>query len=437
MNSSDKIKRLFKNAELSVDPNTDEKMFDDVLQARQTVTKKVSAMPEIWRITMKNPITKLAIAAVFVIACFTGLTMFDRTSGVVLANVLTRIEQISAYMYQMNMSTTGSLVRGDKSIDINQETQSTIIFSQEYGVKMITENLDPNSEGTISQEKFLLLKEKNLITLLHEQKSYTRMEFDDAYFERMKKESYDPHKMVELILECEYKSLGISTIDGIKVAGFQTNDPKYQGGVLGHVDIILWVDVKTQLPVQIEMNFQMEGQVNMSMNCVIHNFQWDVAVDAAEFQPIIPDDYTSALGDSIKVPAFNEETAIQGLKLHADLIGNYPEELNPVTLPSQIFKIMKSGTPAAKRLQEEIKEKKTQKLTESMMSIQGAGMFYMQLVQENKAPAYYGDIITPEDADQVLMRWKVSDTEYRVIYGNLNAETVEAEVLAELESALE
>ena len=72
-----------------------------------------------------------------------------------------------------------------------------------------------------------------------------------------------------------------------------------------------------------------------------------------------------------------------------------------------------------------------------MMSIQGAGMFYMQLVQENKAPAYYGDIITPEDADQVLMRWKVSDTEYRVIYGNLNAETVEAEVLAELESALE
>jgi len=34
------------------------------------------------------------------------------------------------------------------------------------------------------------------------------------------------------------------------------------------------------------------------------------------------------------------------------------------------------------------------------------------------------------------MRWKVSDNEYRVIYGDLHAETVTPEKLSELENAL-
>jgi hypothetical protein len=34
------------------------------------------------------------------------------------------------------------------------------------------------------------------------------------------------------------------------------------------------------------------------------------------------------------------------------------------------------------------------------------------------------------------MRWKVSDKEYRVIFGDLHTQTVTAEKLAELEAAL-
>ena len=73
---------------------------------------------------------------------------------------------------------------------------------------------------------------------------------------------------------------------------------------------------------------------------------------------------------------------------------------------------------------------------EIMRPIQSLGMFYMTLVQEKKEPAYYGDVVGPDDADKVLLRWKVSDTEYRVIYGNLTAETVSAGKLAELESKI-
>ena len=37
---------------------------------------------------------------------------------------------------------------------------------------------------------------------------------------------------------------------------------------------------------------------------------------------------------------------------------------------------------------------------------------------------------------KVLLRWKVSENEYRVIFGDLHAETVSPEKLAELEKAL-
>ena len=71
-----------------------------------------------------------------------------------------------------------------------------------------------------------------------------------------------------------------------------------------------------------------------------------------------------------------------------------------------------------------------------MRQIQSLVMFYTTLVQEKKEPAYYGESVTPADTDKVLLRWKTSDSEYRVIFGDLRAETVTPEKLAELEAAL-
>ena len=55
---------------------------------------------------------------------------------------------------------------------------------------------------------------------------------------------------------------------------------------------------------------------------------------------------------------------------------------------------------------------------------------------DGKRPAYYGMTVIPKDADKVLLRWKVSDNEYRVIFGDLRAKTVTAEALAELEKVV-
>jgi hypothetical protein len=41
-----------------------------------------------------------------------------------------------------------------------------------------------------------------------------------------------------------------------------------------------------------------------------------------------------------------------------------------------------------------------------------------------------------KDTGKVLLRWKVSDKEYRVIFGDLHTETVSPERLAQLEEAM-
>jgi predicted house-cleaning noncanonical NTP pyrophosphatase (MazG superfamily) len=146
----------------------------------------------------------------------------------------------------------------------------------------------------------------------------------------------------------------------------------------------------------------------------------------------------------VKWPAhITEETAIQGLKVFVELLGKYPDT-EIITNDDDVAPVLrlaeKSETPAAMRLKEETKglteDEIGNKLADFLMPIRGLAMFYSLLQYDKKGPAYYGQTVTPKDADKVLLRWKVSDNEYRVIYGDLHAETVTPEKLAELEADL-
>jgi len=70
MKPADEIRRLFKNAELGVDPDADEKVFEDVFDAHKETIEDTPAMPEIWRIIMKSPLTRISAAAVVVLAAY-------------------------------------------------------------------------------------------------------------------------------------------------------------------------------------------------------------------------------------------------------------------------------------------------------------------------------------------------------------------------------
>jgi hypothetical protein len=62
------------------------------------------------------------------------------------------------------------------------------------------------------------------------------------------------------------------------------------------------------------------------------------------------------------------------------------------------------------------------------------GFAWMNTIQRhNPDAAYYGKTVGPADKDKVLFRWKLEDGGYRVIYGDLRAETVTAERLKKIE----
>ena len=445
MRSADDIRRLFKNAELRIHPDADERVFEDVLQARRHSLEDQPATPDsIWRTIMRSPLTKLAAAAVVVIACLIGLSLWRTTgSGIALADVLARIEKVKAFRYKYTDKTTGEDPNNPYS---SSEQRATTLISQEYGSKSKIEQLDPKGGESDFYEYYCFPEKNTAIIITPKQKKYDRREFDDSWGEGTQKGNYDGRTMLKRILEYKYESMGRATIDGIEVEGFRTTDPNY--GRIGtdprfknlQADQKIWVDVKTRLPVRCDFTyvlFYQMGNKKQYEHFVMHDFQWDVPVAAADFEPVIPDDYT---GTVIKYPAhITEETNIQGLKRLVELLGKYPEKINDVD--ETVLRLAeKSETPAALRLKEKIKglteDEITNKLVDFLMPIRGLTWFYIGLQWDKKDPAYYGKTVTPTDADKVLMRWKVSDNEYRVIFGDLHTQTVTAEALANLEKNL-
>jgi hypothetical protein len=441
MKRADDIERVFQRAGLGIGPDADERVFEDMLQARRQTTENPTTVFDRWRTIMRSPLTKVAVAAVVIIACLIGLSLWRTTgSGIALADVLARMEQVKAFRSQWSMKVTGE----DPNKPYSFEKRGTMLISQEYGRKGKIEQPNPNGGESTFVELYRLPDKKTLIVITPKEKKYWRYEVDDESTERIWQEMNDPRTFLEKIVACKHESLGRSTIDAIEVEGFQTTDPNWSGLRKVEVDAKIWVDVKTRLPVRYDFTTayfdRMGDKISHREHFVMHDFQWDVPVEAAEFKPVIPDDYT---GTVVKYPAhITEETAIQGLKVWVELLGKYPaENINDVDGYETVVRLAeKSETPAAMRLKEEIKgltdEQINNKLVDFLIPIRGLAMFYDRLVDDGKHARYYGKTVTPKDADKVLMRWKVSDKEYRVIFGDLHAQTVTAEKLAELEKAL-
>ena len=383
---------------------------------------------------MKNPITKLAAAAVIIIACYTGLHFWNSTSsGIALADVLAKLEQVATYTYQ-----THSIVPRQQD---SEEWRGTVLISQDHGIKITLKRIDPGGGESRPSETYILPQQDSVVFIEHEPKIYVRMKYDDdTEMEQYKGENNDPRVIVKQLLMCDHASLGQSVIDGITVEGFQTTDPNYNGGFMGmsdmmgwkteKVDVKLWVDVKTSLPLRLEENIVKDH--GMRFHEVSDDFRWNVAVNEDDFIPVIPEGYTSPVPE-IVVPAVNEETAIKGLRAFADIIGTYPADLDEKT-PIEEYKLFTGNDKSEWESLPDNEKKK--RVNDIQMPILGLGEFYEKLVKDKKDPAYYGERVGPDDIDKMLLRWMLDDGQYRVIFGDLHAETVTADVMIELETAL-
>jgi hypothetical protein len=317
--------------------------------------------------------------------------------------------------------------------------EMTTIISNEFGMKMETTTVDPNTGEKTGQTTYIIPGEKIAVTLMPDKKKYMQIEFGDDLPAKMKKQNNDPREMIKQMMGCEYTELGRSTIDGVEVDGFQTTDPTVIGGVGENVTLTLWVDAESWLPVRSEIDFDMGEK--MKVHGVVSEFNWDLPVTAEDFKPVIPDDF-EPMATGMQMPKISEEGLIEGLRLFAELSGSYPKKLSMMELAQETMALANSQPlrDRVEKLKEEMtrvgeldKDEFTMKSMQITLPLQPPGFFYMMLVQEKKEPVYHGESVGPEDIGAVLMRWKTAENEYRVIFGDLSARTVTGEQLAELE----
>ncbi|MGB2810075.1 MAG: LamG domain-containing protein [Sedimentisphaerales bacterium] len=417
MKPAEKIERLIKKSRYKASPDAYNKALGSFLQEVDAYAKGKSALtePNVRRIIMKNPITKLAAAAVIIIAVLIGIHQITG-SGVAWAEVVSNIGKVRAFAYKMKMSMKNIPGVPDGKT-MNLEIDAWI--SKDVGMRM-----DSCTEGELISQSYVLLPQGTVISVIPEEKKYIRMTLTDGLFEEMQKDNGDPRKMVDEFMKCEYRKLGPSIIDGIEVEGIQSKDPKIVGGVLGTVVARLWVAVENDLPVRMEIMCYSNGKKVMDM--VMDEFQWDVELDAAWFEPYIPDDYE--LMADLQM-AGDETNVVEGLRFFAEFTGGkYPSDISMITLMQELQDALKA------KLAIEPERVPGKEDMQKIASLQMLFMFYAGLVAENKDPAYNGARVTAEFPHAVLMRWKVEGGNHRVIFGDLTVGDVTPDELAELEA---
>lgn len=384
----------------------------------------------VWRTIMKSKISKLAAAAVIVLAGFLALNFFDTTSGIVWAEVVKRLEDIKTGTYKITTD-----IKGFPGTPEGYTTHITqdVTLSYEQSAVRIDSSLQVPS-GASKSHTYILFEESVLITVMPAQKKYRKVIISDEQMQKMGDEKGDPVTLLKAMLEHDYTDLGRKTIDGVAAWGIEVSDPKLgtkmgyfiSGGMFDETTVQLWVDEKHELPIRINATgSSKDGQA--SMETVYDNFQWDIEIEPALLKPEIPNDYE--LMTQGKWDTGNEgEEIIEVLRLFVEFVdGKYPASLKTMTVAKAIAPALKKKFPRGS-------PEPSKELLARFMKVDRVGMMYTTLEKDGKDPAYYGDKVSAESPKAVLFRWKINDDTYRVVFGDLRTEDVSAEKLAELEA---
>jgi hypothetical protein len=253
----------------------------------------------------------------------------------------------------------------------------------------------------------------------------------------------DPREWIRDALAKDYRELRRKRLDGMDVVGVEIKGCELGVGTLPpgeyEAKVRVWVDIKTGLVIRYEARVRY-GKEQGDYGLVADRFQWHQKVDPKTLMPNIPEGYWLA---SVTVPRGDQDVTIDegeelvgGLQLFAELTdGRYPS-----SMPAAVMEGLKAYRDKYGRQETGVSEAEV-RVTETLAA---AALFHGQLVQasvelghEDKEVAYYGDRVTAKDVGAVLMRWKIADDKYRVVFGDLSAEEATAERLAELEKRSE
>lgn len=290
MNDNEKLKDIIKqDLDVRADEKTYVQMRDTVLnaQAHLNETESAAMLIHTRRPIMRNPITKLAVAAAIIVAVVLGLFEFiggNDGSGVVWAEVAKKVQA------------SGSLILRIR------ETGSTSLDDSDYAIKYFSpagSRTDAYKDGQITRSNCSNVEAMTATAVFHGGKRYVSRQLEEGSegFLEKDKDWTNPKYLVQQILSVEHNTLGEKTVDGVLCEGLETTDPAVMGPLADMVNsldvhMVLWVDVQTQYPVRFEgkLKGEAEGET-LESECVIDQFQWDAEIDPSRFELEIPAGY--------------------------------------------------------------------------------------------------------------------------------------------------
>jgi len=424
MRPAENIKNLIKKLRYKPSAEAHNRMLVNVLQALDESQKTTSApKPNIWRIIMKNRITKLATVAVIVIVTIVAISHFTGSIDVATPAFADVLEQI----YKARTVTfKETFYLGE---DSEFTTEKMII---EPG---ITRSVLPH--GDIMIFDFANGRDLHLMPIIKKAIITRRVG------RKLGKRLFNYLEWVRTLHEESGEFAGREEVDGLMADVFVVQAPFDK--------TIVWVNPETNLPVLVEMtrvpnpdkdvvmpkmslnlaDFGGEGDeistigissgrgspqgIQDKMTIIMSDFVWDAELDESLFSLEPPEGYTVE-EKQFDVSDRGDNGLVYALAFWTEMSeGLFPSAINDLGDPNKVRPMLvekfdRDGDP-----KEELEQ--AMRLMHEVLK----GLMFAQKQKVDGSWYYAGDGIQLGDADTPICWWKPEDSQgYRVIYGDLS-----------------
>ncbi len=290
MKSKETIKKLILRQKIKTDRQTQDRIlagafeFLDNLSANGCPPQSVT----VYQAIINNRLTQLAAVASIIIGIFVTSHYIGspvEVCTVAMAQVSDNIDDVHTFTYRHRKQ----ILNGQA--DRKSKTETVLYISPDHGVRLGT-----YVDGKAEMRTFLLPAEKVKITVIPDEKQYQRDELTEHTFGQIQREN-DPRELIRQFLSSNYTDLGCKVICGIQSHGIQVHNPGFLQNTMKNVVGRLWINVKTQLPVRMELE-GVDIATSKRIKIVTDEFRWEADLQKEDFGPFIPEDFILEKPDS-------------------------------------------------------------------------------------------------------------------------------------------
>jgi outer membrane lipoprotein-sorting protein len=350
---------------------------------------------QIWRIIMKSPITKTAVAAAIIIAAIFGIHHFGwSVETVAFADIIEPFLTARTATFKVTIEGRGVPTQEYEGMFMEpgrmrhtQPDGGTVIVDLQQG-KMVT--LLPKLNQAVVLELINVPDEPGSLNF-----------FQDIRQRVLNAQPFDGESV---------QFLGESQIEGQAAIGYHVQKPGLDGTV--------WANAETKLPIQIEIS---EQPLTLTMSDIVFN----VELDEELFRLDVPQGYTvNTLRKDVSEPT--EEDLIESFRIWAEhMDGKFPSKMDR-SVVNEFVQYRRE------KMKEEGIEPSIDDVTKLQQTIidMTHGFPFVEVLPAHSDWHYAGQDVRFGDADKPIFWYRPAGSPtYRVIYGDLSTKDVEPQDL--------